>query len=953
MDSDEEETFICLGNPVEQIDEDAPLKKPVFVGDLKVKDNKGRQRFHGAFTGGFSAGYFNSVGSKDGFAPSEFVSSRDKKYDSMRQKPEDFMDDEDFNEHGIAPRKLVTSEKFSTEERRKRRYDEGQALMTGTVFEGTSALTDYILPEKLSVGIKLLKKLGWKQGHGIGSRKKQEKESEQKVYGCSLPSQTEEGESDEEADFGPKDTTPISFVAKDNVHGLGYSGLDPRSALPGSHVNLFEPPAITKTGRKGIRGQGFGVGALEDEDDDIYTKDHMSNYDMTMEIEDTSNLHGWTAPKHKHESRQLAIGYIGKVLEGFMLTDKPLHQRKSFPPPELPRHFKPIHVFLKPKDTESDSIMKQKEQTSITRSIALGEVRSVFDLVSSKDKDKMERARMGTELSVVQSSDKNLISIPEGQQSFKAPSVISSTELQLVPVHTDITDESQQAQPGIDQPRTSAPAFQGGSLSFKPFIKDERKQARYEKYLVFVKQGMKDAYAEVTEGHMTEWEREREKEEFIKAGKMYKPLAGMIASRFTRAKFDDAVETVDVPAEEGGDKDDTEKAAEMKMYGRLTRNEYKWYPHKLLCRKFNVPEPYPGAGIVGLPTVKRDKFSVFNFLTFQPDEMAEPEDSGSRDDIQTSSASINDKKESASSEDKTSKSEDTLISSKPVSIFSHLSAPEKTKQQSHSGIKNEKTSEKPKSIFSHLVEETRDKSERLQKDANLDKADQGSDEKQAVAAEGETVDGKPSLDLFAAIFGNTDSEDSEDEELEDKQQDETPKTSVIPKQDMEIKPKDSSDVPEYLPGGPVVMETLEARLSPKVPEEPLSYGPLPPSSAAASTSIPVSTSFVSSADYLAPTCQRKHGTGDFVDPSLLPDRSKNTRDSSEHRKHKRSKSKHKKEKKSKSKKSKHKKKDKRKKKSYSDSDDSEESSSEENLPTDKELLHKMRTLPKGKHSLMR
>jgi hypothetical protein len=47
----------------------------------------------------------------------------------------------------------------------------------------------------------------------------------------------------------------ISFVAKDNVHGLGYSGLDPRSALPGSHINLFEPPAITKTGRKGIRGQ--------------------------------------------------------------------------------------------------------------------------------------------------------------------------------------------------------------------------------------------------------------------------------------------------------------------------------------------------------------------------------------------------------------------------------------------------------------------------------------------------------------------------------------------------------------------------------------------------------------------------------------------------------------------------------------------------------------------------
>lgn len=949
MDSDEEETFICLGNPLEQINEDAPLKKPVFVGDLTVKDNKGRQRFHGAFTGGFSAGYFNSVGSKDGFAPSEFVSRRDKKYESMQQKPEDFMDDEDFNEHGIAPRKLVTSEKFSTEERRKRRYDEGQALMTGTVFEGTSALTDYILPEKLSVGIKLLKKLGWKQGHGIGSRKKQEKEPERKIYGCSLPSQAEEGDSDEEAEFGPKDVTPVSFVAKDNVHGLGYSGLNPRSALPGSHVNLFEPPAVTKTGRKGIRGQAFGVGALEDEDDDIYTRDHMSNYDMTMEIEDSSNLHGWTAPKHKQESKHLAIGYIGKVLEGFKLTDKPLHQRKSFPPPELPRHFRPIHVFQKPIDTESDSIMKQKEQTSITRSIALGEVRSVFDLVSSKDKDKMERARKGTELSVVQPSDKNLISIPDGQQSFKAASVSSSTELQLVPVQTGITEQSQQAQPGTDQPKTSASVFPGGSLSFKPFIKDERKQARYEKYLVLVKQGMKDAYNEVTEGHMTEWEREREKEEFIKAAKMYKPLAGMIASRFTRAKFDDTVETVDVPTEEGGDKDDRVKAAEMKMYGRLTRDEYKWHPHKLLCRKFNVPDPYPGSGIVGLPTVKKDKFSVFNFLTFQPNEMTEPENSGIRDDDnQTSSSSINNTKESARSQEKNSKSQDIAISSKPVSIFSHLSAPEKPKQQSQPASKNEKTLEKPKSIFSHLVEETKYKSEGLHRDAQIDKADQGNDEEQPVTEGEKTDEGKPSLDLFAAIFGNT---DSEDEELEDKPPDETPKTSIISSQGIEIKTKEVSDGPEYLPGGPIVMETLEERLSPKLPEEPFSYGPLPPSSSAASTSIPVSTSFVSSADYLAPTGQRKHGTGDFVDPSLLPDRSKHTGDRNDRRKHKRSKSKHKKEKKSKSKKSKHKKKDKRKKKRYSDSDDTEESSSGEDLPTDKELLHKLRSLPKGKYSL--
>lgn len=74
------------------------------------------------------------------------------------------------------------------------------------------------------------------------------------------------------------------------------------------------------------------------------------------------------------ESRQLAIGYVGKVLEGFKLSDRPLHQKKVFPAPALPRHFRPVHVFQKPKDDDTDTDPKQSQQTAITRSIALGEV---------------------------------------------------------------------------------------------------------------------------------------------------------------------------------------------------------------------------------------------------------------------------------------------------------------------------------------------------------------------------------------------------------------------------------------------------------------------------------------------------------------------------------------------------------------------------------------------------
>lgn len=40
--------------------------RPLGIGEQVVKDEKGRKRFHGAFTGGFSAGYFNTVGSKEG-----------------------------------------------------------------------------------------------------------------------------------------------------------------------------------------------------------------------------------------------------------------------------------------------------------------------------------------------------------------------------------------------------------------------------------------------------------------------------------------------------------------------------------------------------------------------------------------------------------------------------------------------------------------------------------------------------------------------------------------------------------------------------------------------------------------------------------------------------------------------------------------------------------------------
>lgn len=59
--------FVVYGTPLPRLDsnirDDGSF---VPIWKQEVTDEKGRKRLHGAFTGGFSAGYFNTVGSKEG-----------------------------------------------------------------------------------------------------------------------------------------------------------------------------------------------------------------------------------------------------------------------------------------------------------------------------------------------------------------------------------------------------------------------------------------------------------------------------------------------------------------------------------------------------------------------------------------------------------------------------------------------------------------------------------------------------------------------------------------------------------------------------------------------------------------------------------------------------------------------------------------------------------------------
>ncbi|KAF2963679.1 hypothetical protein GQX73_g9882 [Xylaria multiplex] len=85
----------------------------------------------------------------------------------------------------------------------------------------------------------------------------------------------------------------------------------------------------------------------------------------------------------------------------------------------------------------------------------------------------------------------------------------------------------------------------------------------------------------------------RELNEFVSCARIFKPMTGLMASRFTTStaklavggKGDDLIHTPEKP------KDPAEEAARLGMYGTMTRSVKDFYPTRLLCKRFNVRPP--------------------------------------------------------------------------------------------------------------------------------------------------------------------------------------------------------------------------------------------------------------------------------------------------------------------------------------------------------------------------
>ncbi|KAK8787634.1 hypothetical protein V5799_022590, partial [Amblyomma americanum] len=452
--------YAFLGTPLEELDlDEVPRKK--FQPDLTVRDAQGRRRFHGAFTGGFSAGFFNTVGTKEGWAPSTYKSSRTNKSENVASRPEDFMDEEDLGEFGIAPKKVQVQDDFVDFAEQRKRLRDPPRMHDGPI-PGSPPLKNLFKPVSHSIGVKLLNIMGWRQGQGIGERVKRgkPKQAEErptvKVYGCALPPGTESSEEEDvfaaEHTFAPADVDDVLYVPKDNQHGIGYVPLDKHSVLS-APIDIDQPTTTKCSLEKGkrklaITGQAFGVGAFEEDDSDIYAREDMSQY--SFEVADEPDDKPRKTLPAIEGGRSKPLCDLTKTLEGFHLAKEPQAVLKFYPPPKIPADFKPIHEAPRRERRrfeEPKSDLCKEKKTEHTGSI--------FDLVSPADRERLESIKNAGSAEAVKGIGNSSLSQPsqpvsQPTSSSKAPVPVPSSE------------------PG---------------RPMKPFARDEAKQRRFEQYL--------------------------------------------------------------------------------------------------------------------------------------------------------------------------------------------------------------------------------------------------------------------------------------------------------------------------------------------------------------------------------------------------------------------------------------------------------------------------------------
>ncbi|KAJ9082542.1 hypothetical protein DSO57_1003701 [Entomophthora muscae] len=572
------DTYAFIGTSIE-LNENRRVDGDKFVPAWRqeARDERGRRRFHGAFTGGFSAGYFNTVGSKEGWAPSEVAPTKEGRKETIIRKPEDYMDEEDLEDIRRSKETVAVhadDEDFSSMEAKRRAL----ASLPNAIGAAPDSLLDLFIEQpKEALGATILKQMGWKPGYGIGPRRPQEN-----------PHKTYLGEASGISYTGmktllvpPPDTPLVVFSPQSHKEGVNLvpNAQDTKSQEVRSQLNSYLTHAqehTTKTSRDG--------------DYDPYSGPTKNSYNQTIVDVDADDdcivLHRKKRrpPPPATASQPVfpsalqtnirAVCHDGKPpLATFVLATL-AYQEEWHEPIAVPSGFKPMHHFSRPKP---DSTVPAQGPTfqglaSEARGALLGEAkteRSIFDFLSEKSKERIAMfARVAKEPPPPTAMD-------------------GALDLQLVLSHAMLDVASAQA------------ALKG----FVPFGDIPAKQERYKALLRFFSKESKLPPA-WPQGTSME-DKIQEIKDFQKAAQLFRPLSNLMASKFVTATGADSLTTTKpgltmVPAQTPDIapmqvvKAVPQTPAQLGMFGRLTRTVVDFFPSRLLLKRFAIVDPHPG-----------------------------------------------------------------------------------------------------------------------------------------------------------------------------------------------------------------------------------------------------------------------------------------------------------------------------------------------------------------------
>ncbi|CAN6912527.1 unnamed protein product [Brassica oleracea] len=690
----DDDDFVFHGTPIEREDEIASRKKKAVAGasgtlktlpawKQEVTDEEGRRRFHGAFTGGYSAGYYNTVGSKEGWAPQSFTSSRKNRAGARQQSISDFLDEDEKAE--LEGQSLSASSQFDTfgftaaEQSRKqaeKEQHERPSAIPGPVHD------ELIAPAPESIGVKLLLKMGWRRGHSIKDVRASSdarREARKAFLAFSADENTKESsdslvlETEAETSLGPQfsedikfsETTPVYVLnPKQDLHGLGYDPFkhapefreNKRSRLSASKEVGYRKPLSMKESlfgpKSGKMAPGFGIGALEEldvEDEDVYAG---YDFDQTYVIEDEQPARPSNGNRLRLTSKE------HNVLPGFGAVSNSDYSVERFDPPKIPKDFVARHNFSGPRETET------KPTASTPRDVPPPEDKNLKLLIDgfatfvsrcgklyedlSREKNESNQlfdflrggsghdyyARRLWEEQQKRSGQSNLqldVKVPPSVQKMTAEtrgSLLGEKPLQksLKETETSSSGGSFQFPTNLSDTFTKSASSQEAADAIKPFKEDLAKQERFEQFLKEKYKGGLRSSDSNRFNIVSESARAQERLDFeaaaeaIEKGKAYKEVR-----RATERPIDFLAGGLQITS--GG----TEQIKDTGVVDMKTsktypkREEFQWRPAPLLCKRFDLPDPF-----MGKPAAAPRARNKMDSLLFLPDTVKAASGSGAR-----------------------------------------------------------------------------------------------------------------------------------------------------------------------------------------------------------------------------------------------------------------------------------------------------------------------------------